>query len=112
MENRVKKNPVRVVFSKARLDEDGLLELSGTPYIPPNIEDIGEISIQLYFEDKKNTIKGEVVSPKKRELKIKLSTPGLLDNEDLSKINRAVVQATSPDFILEKLKSAFQLVTL
>lgn len=107
MENRIKKNPVRVVFSNALLDEDGLLELSGTPHIPPNIEDIGEISIQLYFDDRKSTIKGEVLSPKKRVLKIKLSSPGLLDLEDLSKIERVVVLATSPDFILEKLKSAF-----
>src|SRR5690606_1994015 len=67
----------------------------------------GEISIQLYFDDKKKTIKGEVVSPKKKTLKIKLGTSGLLDSEDLSKVTRAVVEATSPDFILEKLKTAF-----
>lgn len=106
-EDRVKKNPVRVVFTKAELDEDNLLVLSETPFIPANIEDIGEISIQLFFDDEKRTIKGEVVSPKKRTLKIKLSSPESVSSIDLTKVTRAIVEASSPDFILEKLKIAF-----
>lgn len=106
-EERVKKNPIRVVFSKAQTDEDNLLILSETPFIPPNIEDIGEISIQLFLDDQKRTIIGEVVSPKKRTLKIKLNSPDSLSSLDLSKVTRAVVEASSPDFILEKLKTAF-----
>ncbi len=106
-EDRIRRNPIRVVFTTAHLDDDGLLELGGTPYIPPHIEDIGEISIQLYFDDQKKTITGEVVSPQKRILKIKLSSPEILKTEDLTKVTRAVVAASSPDFVLEKLKTAF-----
>ena len=67
-EDRVKRNPVRVVFNKVVQDKDGLLVLSDTVSIPPTIEEIGELSIQLFFGDDKKTIKGEVVSPKKHLL--------------------------------------------
>lgn len=106
-EDRVKRNPVRVVFGKAELDTDGLLILSDTVYIPPTIEEIGELSIQLFFGDDKKTIKGEVVSPKKQILVIKLSSHDQLKGVDLTNISQAVVEASSPDFILEKLKIAF-----
>src|SRR5436190_22502245 len=65
-EDRVKRNPLRVVFNKVEIDSEGILMLSDTVYIPPTIEEIGELSIQLFFGDDKKTIKGEIVSPKKQ----------------------------------------------
>jgi AAA domain len=106
-EDRVKRNPVRVVFNTVALDPEGLLVLSDTVYIPPTIEEIGELSIQLVFGDDKRTIKGEVVSPKKQVLFIKLSNPDQLKGIDLEKVSHVIVEASSPDFILEKLKAAF-----
>lgn len=106
-ENRVRRNPIRVIFSKVELDVDGLLVLSETPFIPVNIEEIGDISIQLFVDDDKRTIKGEVISPKKDTLTVKLSNSDSINNIDISKVTRAIVEASSPDFILEKLKKAF-----
>ncbi len=106
-EDRVKRNPIRIIFNKATIDSDGILVLSETVYIPPSIEEIGDLSIQLIFGDDKKTIKGEVVSPKKNELHIKLSSPEQLRNIELEKIAHVIVEASTPDFILEKLKVAF-----
>lgn len=106
-EDRVRRNPIRVIFNKAYLDNDGLLVLSDTAYIPPTIEEIGELSIQLIYDDDKKTIKGEVVSPKRQELLIKLSNPDQILNIPLERVSSAIVEASSPDFILERLKTAF-----
>jgi hypothetical protein len=107
VEDRVKRNPVRVVFRKVEIDKDKLLILSDAPFIPPTIEDIGEVSIILYVGDEKHTIKGEVVSPKKQTLNVKLSNPNQIIGLDLTTVTYCVVEASSPDFILERLKVAF-----
>ncbi len=106
-EDRIKRNPIRVVFNQIKQDGDGLLVLSDTVYIPPTIEEIGELSIQLFFGDEKRTIKGEVVSPKKQTLYVKLSSPEQLKEIKLEKVSHVVVEASTPDFILERLKNAF-----
>ncbi|MEZ4959302.1 MAG: AAA domain-containing protein [Saprospiraceae bacterium] len=106
-EDRVKRNPINVVFSKADL-KDGLLVLSETPFIPANIEDIGELSLQLFYGDSKKTVVGEVVSPKRRTLTVKLSNLDQLGDINLLEVTRVVVSASTPDFILEKLKEAFR----
>lgn len=106
-EDRVKRNPVRIIFNKASVDTDGILILSETVYIPPTIEEIGDLSIQFVFGEDKKTIKGEVVSPKKNELHIKLSNSEQLRGIELEKIAHVIVEASTPDFILEKLKNAF-----
>lgn len=106
-EDRIKKNPMKIFFNKADLDDEGILILSEAAYIPSNIEEVGPISIQLYIGDDRITIKGEIVSPQKRSIHIKLSSSELIKTLRVSNINRAVVEASSPDFILERLKNAF-----
>lgn len=106
-EDRIKKNPVNVIFTKAEIDTDGLLILSETPFIPPTIEDLGDISIQIFYGENKRTIKGEIVSPQKRLLKIRPSNPEQLAAIPLLEVSRVLVQSSSPDFILERLKTAF-----
>jgi hypothetical protein len=106
-EDRVKRNPIHIQFNAVDFDEDGIMILSETVYIPPNIEDIGDISIQIFAGDEKITVKGEVISPKRRTLHIKLSNTEQLNALKSKVITRAVVEASSPDFILERLKSAF-----
>jgi hypothetical protein len=107
-EDRVKKNPIRVTFSKAKLEEETTLILYDTPYIPQGIEDLGSLQITFYTADEKRTVEAEAVSPQKTLLKAKLVKPESLKGFDLDKINRAVVEVSSADFILEKLKSAFR----
>lgn len=106
-EERVKRNPIHVVFTSVTFDADGIMILSDAAYIPPNIEDIGDIAIQLFTEEEKITVKGEVVSPKKRALHVRLSNSGQLNTLKTNVFIRAVVEASSPDFILERLKTAF-----
>ena len=106
-EERLRKNPVRVVFGKAEKDKDDFLILSETPYIPPSIEDLGIISLQIFTGDEKTTIEGEIISPQKHKLKIKLTHPEQLNSININLVTRVVVQSSSPDFVLEKLKTAF-----
>jgi len=107
-EDRVKKNPIRVVFNKAELDQDGILILSETTYVPLTIEDMGQLQIMLYTDQVQKTVLAEVVSPQKNRLKVKLTKADQLDGFDLSAVHRAVVEVSSADFILEKLKNAFR----
>lgn len=106
-EYRLTRNPVKVIFNKAEFDSSGLLVLSDTNNISAIIEEIGELSIQLFFGDEKMTIKGEAISPKKQSLLIKLSNPDQLNLVDLENVSHVVVEASTPDFILERLKTAF-----
>ncbi|MGN6401067.1 MAG: DEAD/DEAH box helicase, partial [Flavisolibacter sp.] len=94
-------------FSKAHLESEQILVLIGTSYIPPTLEDIGDLSIQIYLGDEKHTLKGEVISPKKQSLNVKLTSLDQLNGIDLNKITQIIVEASTPDFILEKLKNAF-----
>lgn len=107
IEDRVKRNPIRVVFSRAHFESEQILVLTGTSYIPPTIEDIGDLAIQIYLGNEKHTIKGEVISPKKQALNIKVANLDQLDGVDLNKVTQVVVEASTPDFILERLKNAF-----
>ncbi len=110
-EDRVKRNPIRVVFNKARIEDDGTLLLYDTPYIPPSIEDVGELRITFYSGSDDENIKAvqaEVVSPQKDRVKAKLVKTDALTGFDLSVITKAVVEVSNADFILEKLKAAFK----
>jgi hypothetical protein len=108
LEDRIKKNAIRVTFGSAYLDSDGTLVLAGAPHMPQSIEDVGSLQVTFYTEDTQRTVEAEAVSPQKDKLKVKLLKPGTLDGFNLQQVTRAVVEVSSADFILTKLKSAFR----
>ena len=76
-------------------------------YIPQSIEDIGDLQIRVYSGKEMKVLTTEVVSVKEYSLRAKLKKASDLDDLDLDKVSRVVIDIKNPVFILDELRKAF-----
>ncbi len=75
--------------------------------IPQFMEDLADIPLVLKTPTETKSVAIEVVNIKSYDLRVKLKSNAELEDFDLSEVTEAKIDAQSPDFLLEELKSAF-----
>jgi hypothetical protein len=109
-ENKVKKNPLQVVFKKVEREAntDNTIILSETSSIPSRLEDVGDLQLDLNFKNKEHkSVQVEVLSPQKRILRAKLKDITALNGMKLDEVESAVIEVKNADFILDSLRNNF-----
>lgn len=76
-------------------------------YIPQSIEDIGDLTVRLYFGNDSKSVSVEVVNVKEYNLRAKLNKSADISEIDLSTIHEAVIDIKNPVFILDELRKNF-----
>lgn len=77
-------------------------------YIPQSIEDIGDLSVRLYYGNDSTSVSVEVVNVKEYTLRAKLNKSADISDIDLSTIRRAVIDIKNPIVILDELRKNFK----
>ncbi len=101
---------VSITFSKVERERDTARTLvlkHSNKNIPQFMEDLADIPLVLKTPTETKSTAIEVVNIKSYDLRVKLKTNAELEGFDLSKVTEARIDAKSPDFLLEELKSAF-----
>ncbi len=76
-------------------------------YIPQTIEDIGDLTVRLYYGKDSRSVSVEVVNVKEYTLRAKLNNSADISDIDLSTIHKAVIDIKNPVFILDELRKNF-----
>jgi len=109
IDNQIKKNPIRVIFSSIEQESENILILNGASSIPNSIEDNGDLKLTINFKDKTvENILIDVVSPKKNILKAKVRDKKSIIGKDFSQVDNAIIEVKNADFIFQNLKTAFE----
>ncbi|MFZ4589382.1 MAG: DEAD/DEAH box helicase [Ignavibacteria bacterium] len=107
---------INISFSSASVDEQSktmLILKNPSRAIPSYIEDIPDLSINLYFEGKeKKNVSAEVVNIQDFTLRAKIKGTINIDELPLDKLQRATIDVKNPIFILECLKNEFKKLQL
>jgi hypothetical protein len=76
-------------------------------YIPQNIEDIGDLTVRLYYGKDNCSVSVEVVNVKEYTLRAKLNKSVDISNIDLDTIHKAIIDIKNPVFLLDELRKNF-----
>jgi flagellar biosynthesis GTPase FlhF len=106
-----KKNGFNIKFSKVeKIPQSATSFILKNPsrYIPPSIEDIADLSLQLHFGSETKTVLIEAVNVKEFILHARLKSATDIQEMDINRVQSAVVEIKNPAFVLDKLKTEFQ----
>jgi hypothetical protein len=109
-ENNSKGKEISIQFTKVEKEigtDRTLILKHPNRYIPQSIEDIGDLTVRLYYGNESSSVSVEVVSVKEYTLRAKLTKTADISDVDLSTIHRAVIDIKNPVFILDELKKNF-----
>ncbi|MEK7263623.1 MAG: AAA domain-containing protein [Bacteroidota bacterium] len=81
-------------------------------YIPQSIEDIGDITVKLFFDNDSRSVSVEVVNVKEYTLRAKLKSLDEIVNVDLEHIYRAELTINNPVFLLDRLRKSYNQLPL
>jgi hypothetical protein len=101
---KLKFNQVESESSSAQI----LILKNPTGYIPPNLEDTANLSLQLQLSHKTKSVLVEVVRINPLNLWVRLQFSADIQTLDLSKVQTAVLEINNPTFLLDKLKTNFR----
>ncbi len=76
-------------------------------YIPQFMEDLFDVPLVLHIGDERKTVAIEVISKKSYTLEVKLKSGTEIEGIDLDTVDYVSIDAQSPSFLLQSLKSAF-----
>lgn len=76
-------------------------------YIPQFMEDLADIPLVLHMGEQKKTLAIEVANIKSYTLRVKLKNGADLEGIDLDSVTAATIDAKSPTFLLEELRTQF-----
>jgi hypothetical protein len=103
-------NEISIQFSKVE-KENGtdrtLILKNPNRYIPQNIEDIGDLTVRLYYGNETSSVSVEVVNVKEYTLRAKLNKSADISEIDINTIHKAVIDIKNPIFILDELRKNF-----
>jgi hypothetical protein len=100
-----------IKFSKIEKDavSDNILILKNpSRYIPINIEEMGDLSLQLQLEQETKIVFIEIVTVQEFALRARLKSVTDIKGINLNQVQTAIIEITNPTFLIEKLKTAFQ----
>ncbi len=106
-----KKNGFNLKFNKIEKipqSATNIILKNPTSSIPPSIEDIADLSLQLHLGGETKTVLIEVVNVKEFSLCARLKSATDLQEIETNRIQSAVIEIKNPAFVLDKLKTAFR----
>lgn len=109
-ESNSKGKEISIQFTKVEKEigtDRTLILKNPNRYIPQSIEDIGDLTVRLYYGSESSSVSVEVVNVKEYTLRAKLNKSADISNIDLSTIYNAVIDIKNPIFILDELRKNF-----
>ncbi len=110
-ENNSKGKEISIQFTQVQKEigtERTLILKHPNRYIPQSIEDIGDLTVRLFYGKDSRSVSVEVVNVKDYTLRAKLNKSADISDIDLTTINKAVIDIKNPVFLLDELKNNFQ----
>ena len=105
------KNSINIKFSqieKHPTSDKIIILKKPTRYIPPSIEDITDLSLQLHLGNETKSVLIEIVNVKEFTLRARLKSATDIQEINLNRVQSAIIEIKNPAFVLEKLKTEFQ----
>jgi len=105
------KNGINIKFSqieKHPTSDKIIILKKPTRYIPPSIEDIADLSLQLHLGNETKSVLIEIVNVKEFTLRARLKSATDIQEINLNQVQSAIIEIKNPAFVLEKLKTEFQ----
>lgn len=101
---------ISIQFTKVEKEygtERTLILKNPNRYIPQNIEDVGDLTVRLYYGKDNCSVSVEVVNVKEYTLRAKLNKSVNISDIDLDTIHKAVIDIKNPVFLLDELRKNF-----